>query len=247
MKKLIIANWKCNPETFKESVKILESLKKALSTNNKTIICPPNIFLRELISQYGGDFLFGAQNCYSEQKGAYTGEISPNMLTNSGVKYVILGHSERRSIFKEGDKEINMKIKKVLEETKLIPILCIGENRGERENSQTHEVIYRQLNECLKGVSAEQAKKIIVAYEPLWAIGTGIHADEEQIVDAKIHISSILCDIYAKEIVSKINIIYGGSVNSNSIEMIVNKCLMDGVLVGGASLDPVEFSKISAC
>ena len=115
MKKLIIANWKCNPETFKKSIKILESLKKLISTKNKTIICPPDIFLRELISQYGGDFLFGAQNCYSEQKGAYTGEISPNMLTNSGVKYVILGHSERRSIFKEGDKEINMKIKKVLE------------------------------------------------------------------------------------------------------------------------------------
>jgi triosephosphate isomerase len=244
MKKIIIANWKCNPSSMKESEKIASSVKKGLNTKNSIVICPPNIFLQPLIASFGHDFLFGIQNCYYEQNGPYTGEISPKMAKASGAKYAILGHSERRALFGENDESINKKIISVLENN-MIPILCIGENRGEREKGDTFKVISKQLIACLDKIPMDRAKKIIVAYEPIWAIGTGIHASEEKIIDAKSSILKILCDIYGNDIATKTKIIYGGSVNSKNIGMILGTCSMDGVLVGGASLDPKEFIVIA--
>lgn len=244
MKKIIIANWKCNPVSLKEAEKISSSVKKGLDTKNSVIICPPNIFLQPLIASFGSDFSFGVQNCYCEEKGAYTGEISPKMAKSSGVKYVILGHSERRCLFGETDELINRKLVSVLD-ANMTPVLCIGENRGEREKGDTFKVISRQLIACLDKIPAERAKKIMIAYEPIWAIGTGIYANEEKIIDAKNNILKILCDIYGSDFISKIKIIYGGSVNSKNIDMILSTCSMDGVLVGGASLNPKEFITIA--
>ncbi|MDD4409834.1 MAG: triose-phosphate isomerase [Candidatus Pacebacteria bacterium] len=241
MKKLIIANWKCNPEKIIEGMKILNSLKGLVDGKNKVVICPPSVFLGQFLADFGQDFTFGVQNCYFEQKGAYTGEISPKMIQSIGAKYVIIGHSERRSIFKENDDEINKKLSLILNETNLIPVLCIGENREEREAEKTYQVIARQLMNCLDNIPKEKLNKIVIAYEPVWAIGTGIYATEDKIIDARNSIVKILCDIYDKSIENKINIIYGGSVNKENIDMVINGCKMDGVLVGGASLKPKDF------
>jgi triosephosphate isomerase len=245
MKKLIIANWKCNPEKMSEGEKILKALKTSINTKNQVIICPPSIFLSHFLASFRDDFTFGAQNCYFEEKGAYTGEISPKMIESIGGKYVILGHSERRNIFDENDDAINKKLRKVLETTKLIPILCIGENREERMSEKTFSVLGMQLANCLDKIPKDKLGKIIIAYEPIWAIGTGIYATEDKISEAKTNIFKILCDIYNKELAKTVKIVYGGSVDSKNIDMIVNKADMDGVLVGGASLKPKEFSLIA--
>lgn len=245
MKKLIIANWKCNPEKIKEGEKILRLLKNLTESKNQIVFCPPTIFLSHFLASFGSDFVFGVQNCYFEEKGAYTGEISPKMIEDVGAKYVIVGHSERRNIFDENDDQINKKLIKILETTKLTPILCIGENGEERANEKTFSVLGMQLNNCLNKIPKDKIKRIVIAYEPVWAIGTGIYATEDKISEAKLSIVKLLCDIYNEEIAKKVRIIYGGSVNPENIDMIVNKANMDGVLVGGSSLKPKEFSIIA--
>ncbi|MCK9393485.1 MAG: triose-phosphate isomerase [Candidatus Paceibacterota bacterium] len=241
-KKIIIANWKCNPISTKEGEKILFSLKESIKTENEVIICPPSVFLSHFLTLFSGIYSFGGQDCFFEEKGAYTGEISPKMLQSIGCKYVIVGHSERRTIFNETDKTINLKINRILNSTKLIPILCIGENREEREKNKTFAILKEQIKNALKGVAIGKAKKIIIAYEPIWAIGTGVYAEEKQIEEAKDYIAKILCDIYGSK-TSKI--IYGGSVDSKNIKQILGTTDMDGVLVGGSSLKPKEFSAIA--
>ncbi|MDD5639338.1 MAG: triose-phosphate isomerase [Candidatus Pacebacteria bacterium] len=247
MKKIIIANWKCNPIKVKEGEQILLSLKKTINTENKVIICPPSLFLSPFLSLFSDIFSFGGQDCFFEEKGAYTGEISPKMLQDIGCKYVIIGHSERRALFSETDKSINQKISKILNSTKLTPILCIGENREERAKNKTYSILERQITSALNNISIEKAKKIIIAYEPVWAIGTGVYATKEEIKEAKNNIVKILCDIYKKLPPNKIKIIYGGSVDLKNIAFILNKndADMDGVLVGGVSLKPKDFSLIA--
>jgi len=244
-KKFIIANWKCNPIRTKEGEKILSSLKKTIKTENKVIICPPSVFLSHFLSLFSDVFLFGGQDCYFKENGAYTGEISPKMLQDIGCKYVIIGHSERRSLLGESDQDINLKIKEVINSTKITPVLCIGENREEREKNKTFTILEKQLKIALQNIPNEKLNKIIIAYEPIWAIGTGIYAEEKQIKEAKEYIVKILCDIYNPSSASKIKIIYGGSVNPQNISSILGNANMDGVLVGGASLKPKEFSIIA--
>lgn len=243
--KIIIANWKCNPIKVKEGEKILTSLKKTIKTNNKIIICPPTIFLSQFYSLFSPLFAFGAQNLFYKEKGAYTGEISPKMAQDIGCKYAIIGHSERRVIFKETDQEINQKLIEITNTTKIIPILCIGENGEERRKNKTNNIIKKQLESALKDIKEKHVKKIIIAYEPIWAIGTGIVASEKEIKQAKESIVKILCDIYGDNSGSKIKIVYGGSVGLSNISSILGSADMDGVLVGGASLRPKEFSIIA--
>lgn len=236
MKPLIIANWKANPKTKEEAEELLDKVISGISDEN-VVVCPPSLYLSSLIND---KVSFGAQNCFAKE-GAFTGENSISMLEDLGVKYVILGHSERRNIFKETNEEINSKLIKVLE-SKITPILCIGENREEREEGKTIEVLSEQLETCLNNVS--NPERIIIAYEPVWAIGTGNFADPKDIEEVRAFIKEFLTKKFSQEIADKIKIIYGGSVDSGNVHSYIAEAQMDGVLVGGASLKADEFLKL---
>ena len=218
MKSLIIANWKCNPSTLAEAKELFNKVKKT-----DAIICAPFIYLPGLKAKN-----LCAQNCFWEEKGPYTGEISPKMLKDLGVEYVIIGHSERRNCFKETDEIVNKKLKAVLN-AELIPILCIGEKKGEDAN----QVIENQLKCDLDGISEEEQEKIIVAYEPVWAIGTGDFCEPVKAVETLKFIKSKV----------KNKVLYGGSVTSKISKDYIDTGF-DGLLVGGASLKADEFINI---
>jgi len=243
MKPLIVANWKCNPLTLKEGEELVEELEKGIDGFNsvEVVICPPFVFLPFLIQR--SDLSFGAQNCFSEDKGPFTGEISVNMLEEIGVKYIIIGHSERRNTFKETNEDINLKLLRVLNSS-VTPILCIGEKREERENGKTFDVLTEQLEKCLLGVSKENAGKIVLSYEPVWAIGTGKSASVSDIGEVRVFIREFLSNKFGKENCEKIRILYGGSVDSNNIHSFITEARMNGALVGGASLKANEFLKL---
>ncbi|MFZ3057862.1 MAG: triose-phosphate isomerase [Minisyncoccales bacterium] len=236
MKPLIVANWKCNPKSLAEAKELLEKVINGVN-DEEVIICPPSVFLNSLIND---KIPFGAQNCF-EKEGAFTGENSVSMFEDLGVKYVILGHSERRNIFKETNEEINSKLIKVLE-SKIIPILCIGEKGEERGEGKTFEVLSEQLDVCLNNISAPE--KIILAYEPVWAIGTGKFAEVSDIKEIRSFIQDFLIKKFDKETAEKIRILYGGSVDSSNVHSYITEAKMDGVLVGGASLKADEFLKL---
>lgn len=215
MNSLIIANWKCNPATLKEAQELFSDIKEEIK-NKDVVICPPSIFLSSLICE---GIKFGAQNCFWEDKGAYTGEISPQMIRSVGCEYVIIGHSERRKIFNESNNDIKNKIKKA-QEAGLIPIVCIGESRGQN----TLELIKHQIKEI--------DKDVILAYEPLWAIGTGESASLEKVKEVR-------------DFLRDRKVLYGGSVNSQNAKDYLE--ITDGLLIGGASLNSGEFLKIILC
>ncbi|MCX6729914.1 MAG: triose-phosphate isomerase [Candidatus Portnoybacteria bacterium] len=225
MKKIIIANWKMNPSTAEEAKKLFGSIKKTIKTtkNAEVLIAAPFVwwpFLKKA--------KLCAQNCFWEEKGPYTGEISPKMIKDMGTEYVIVGHSERRNCFNETDEIINKKLKSALN-VGLVPVLCVGEKKG--ENAET--VIENQLKIDLEGISESETNKIIVAYEPVWAIGTGDFCEQNQAGET------------LKFIKNKINnkIIYGGSVNGENSKGYIDVGF-DGLLPGGASLKADEFIKI---
>ena len=217
MKKIIIGNFKMNPSSKKKVSDLFKAFD--IKTKNLVILCPPFCFLEK-----GENYILGAQNCFLKNEGAYTGEVSPKMLKDLGCKYVILGHSERREYQKENNEEINKKIKICLE-NKLKPVLCIGEKLGENKE----EVLKNQLKECLKGIKGS----VIIAYEPIWAIGTGKTCKNEDILDSY---------NFIKKIVKESSVLYGGSVNSKNAKQILS--ITDGVLVGGASINKKEFLNI---
>jgi len=224
MKPLIIANWKCNPATKKEAEQLFKDIFKVIKKTKKVevLIAPPFVWLPFLKKAK-----LCAQNCFWEEKGPYTGEVSPKMLQDIGIEYVIIGHSERRNHFNETDEMINKKLKSALS-VGLIPILCVGEKKG--ENAET--VIENQLNKDLEGISEEEKNKIIVAYEPVWAIGTG---DSCESCDAE-RVLKFIKKQY------KNRILYGGSVDSKIINNYLN-IGYEGALVGGVSLKAEEFVK----
>lgn len=239
MKKLIVANWKMNPPTFKEMNFLSLSLKKFLRKNSQIlkkidiVVCPPFLYLPYLKTLEKFKVSLGAQNCYCEEKGAFTGEISPRMLKDFGVKYVILGHSERRNLFQEDDRLINKKIKKALEIKEKV-IFCLGEKEKERIEGKTFQVVEHQIKEGLKEISSFQLAKVIFAYEPVWAIGTGRACgikEAKEVLD------------YLKKQFPKNPVLYGGSVNSKNAKSYV-EVGFDGLLIGGASLLMEEFSQI---
>jgi len=236
MKTLIIANWKLNPSTQKEAKKLFELVKNGIkkAKNVEVIICPPFVYLALLKG-----LTLGAQNVFYKEKGAFTGEVSPLMLKDLGVKYVIIGHLEARKYFNETDEIINKKIKSVLL-VRLKPIFCVGEN--EREEKQN--TLEKQITEGLKNISINQAKNIIIAYEPVFAIGTGRNCSIDETMNSILFIKKIISNLYNRELANKIKILYGGSVNSKNSGLYLREAGINGLLVGGASLDANDFIKI---
>jgi len=239
MSKIIIANWKMNPLSLSDANKIISKIitKKA---NAKIIICPPFIWLNDLIKKYK-QIDFGGQNCFWEEKGAYTGEISAKMLKNIGCKYVILGHSERKKYFNEDYIIVNKKLKSALKAGLKI-ILCIGENEKNSENK--YEEIKNQIKTAFHKISKKDISKIIIAYEPVWAIGTGNNDTPANAVSTAILIKKFLVKIYGYQIFEDIKVLYGGSINSKNAKEFLKEKEIFGLLIGGASLDSNEFLKI---
>jgi triosephosphate isomerase len=244
MKLLIVANWKMNPSTLKGAKLLFNSVKKKLKSikNVEVVICPPFIYLSILRSRMK-NLKLGAQNMFYEIKGAYTGEISPVQLSDLGCKYVIVGHSEREKYFAETDKTANRKIKAAIR-AKLDPIFCIGESREEREKGQTSSVLKSQIEKGLKKISQKHIKRITIAYEPTWAIGTGNPCDIEEAQKMRLLIRKIMARKYSLSAIKGLKILYGGSVNSKNALGYIKEAGLQGFVVGGASLDPEEFVKI---
>jgi len=227
-----------------ESLKFVERLKalsKDFNADVDVLICPPFVALYSVKQSLNGSSIkLGAQNMHFEDHGAYTGEISPSMLKNMGVDYVIVGHSERRQYFNETDETVNKKLKSALKYN-LNPILCVGETLEQRENGIEEETVKNQVNKAFADISKQDAEKIIVAYEPIWAIGTGRIATSEQANEMAAFIRTSISDIYDSELSEKIIIQYGGSVKANNANEILSQSDIDGALVGGASLKECEF------
>lgn len=244
-KKIIIGNWKMN-KTIEESLNLVEELNQELKNENEIdiVICPPFISLSEVKKKLENSSMeLGAQNIFWEETGAYTGEISPIMLKNIGCKYVIIGHSERRMYFNETNEMINKKIKAALKQD-IIPIMCVGEKLEQRQNNETFAVIEKQLEQGLLNIELEDLVKIIIAYEPVWAIGTGVVATTEQAQEVHSFIREKLAKIANPFIADTIRIQYGGSVTPENIQELIKQKDIDGALVGGASLKSVSFISI---
>ncbi len=247
MRRTIIAgNWKMNNDV-EESLKLAESLKKLSKDFDKNVdvlICPVFTSLYAVKEALNGSGIkIGAQNMHFEEKGAYTGEISPIMLKNMGIEYVIIGHSERRQYFNETDETVNKKLKSALKYG-IIPILCVGETLEQRESKIEKETVKNQVVKAFENIEPSDAVKIIVAYEPIWAIGTGKNATNEQVNEMASFIRKCISEIYDRELSEKVIIQYGGSVKAGNAKEILSQPDIDGALVGGASLKADEFLKI---
>jgi len=243
-KKVIAGNWKMNmlPNEAIEFIDQFAPLVK--DTENEVILCVPytDLFYALLTAQ-NTNIKIGAQNMHFEEKGAYTGEVSGKMLKSIGVEYVIIGHSERRQYFNETDETVNKKIKAAFA-NELKPIVCVGETLEQREAGKAVEVITKQTELALEGLDNEQVTSTIIAYEPIWAIGTGKTATKEDANDAIKAIRDKICQIYGQNVAERVIIQYGGSVKSANAKELFEMSDIDGGLVGGASLKPEEFSKI---
>ena len=242
-KKIIAGNWKMNM-TPSEAVKLVEELKPLVNNPDVDVVyCVPAIDIIPVVEAVkGSNVEVGAENVYFEEKGAFTGEISTAMLKDAGVKYVIIGHSERRDNFKEDDALLNKKVKKVIE-AGLTPILCCGETLEQRETGVTMDFIRLQIKSDLVGVSADQVKNMVIAYEPIWAIGTGKTATTEQAEEVCKGIRDCIAEIYDAATAEAVRIQYGGSVNAGNAAELFAQPDIDGGLVGGASLQ-ADFGKI---
>lgn len=242
-KKIIAGNWKMNM-TPSEAVELVNTLKPLVATEDADVVfCVPAIDIIPVMeAAKGSNIQVGAENMYFEEKGAYTGEISPNMLTDVGVKYVILGHSERREYFAETSETVNKKMLKAFEHG-LTPIMCCGETLTQREQGVTMDFIRQQVKVGFLGVTAEQAKTAVIAYEPIWAIGTGKTATTEQAQEVCGEIRKCIAEIYDEATAEAIRIQYGGSVNAATAPELFAQPDIDGGLVGGAALKP-DFGKI---
>ncbi len=243
-KKVIAGNWKMNMLP-NEAIKFIEDLTPLVKdTENEVILCVPytDLFYALLTAQ-GTNIKIGAQNMHFEESGAYTGEISAKMLKSINVEYVIIGHSERRQYFNETDETVNKKIKAAFANG-LKPIVCVGETLEEREAGKTAEIITKQTELALEGLTNEQVESTIIAYEPIWAIGTGKTATSEDANNSVKEIRKKIEEIYGQETASRVIIQYGGSVKSSNAKELFEMSDIDGGLVGGASLKADEFSKI---
>jgi triosephosphate isomerase (TIM) len=244
-KKLIAANWKMykNPAQTKEFFREF-LLLVTKHDRDEIVVCPPYIDLHAAIeSAKGSQVAVGAQNVYWKTEGAFTGEISPTMLVAVGCTHVIIGHSERRQYFGETDDTVNLKLKAALEHG-LTPIVCVGEVLEEREAGLTEDVLRRQCMRAFSTLSAKKAAKLVVAYEPVWAIGTGKTATPEMASDAHVLIRGEAAKVFGDEFGAGLRILYGGSVKPENAKALMSEPEIDGALVGGASLDPKSFAAI---
>ena len=242
-RKIIAGNWKMNM-TPKQAVALIETLKPLVASDEADVVfCVPAIdIIPALEAVKGTNIAIGAENMYFEEKGAYTGEIAPNMLTEVGVKYVILGHSERREYFAETNETVNKKVLKAFEHG-LTPIICCGESLEQREQGITIDWIRQQIKIAFLNVTADQAKTAVIAYEPIWAIGTGKTATSDQAEEVCCAIRACIRELYDDATAEAIRIQYGGSVNAGNAAELFAKPDIDGGLVGGASLKE-DFGKI---
>lgn len=245
LKPLIIGNWKMNPATEARAEKIIVDIQKGLkgrSGASEIVVAPPVIFLTELQQLSGSQKLtFAAQDVSVLESGAYTGEIGVSMLRSVGVKCVIVGHSERRELG-DTDDIVKAKLARVID-NKLTAILCVGERERDRSGDYFN-TIENQLTHALADIKVADLKHVVIAYEPIWAIGTGVNATPEQAQEMRLFIQKVLADIYGRAGAEGVKIIYGGSVNSNNVEDLLKVAQMDGFLVGGASLEAKEFVSI---
>ena len=242
---LIAGNWKMF-KTCSEAVEAAGQLVKLVAmTSDIDVMIAPQFTALAPVSDVvrGSRVSLGAQNLFWETEGAYTGEISPVMLVSVGCKYVIIGHSERRQYFDETDETVNKKIKAAIKND-LVPVLCVGESEKERESKETFSVLDKQVKKGIEGFSSDDLETLVIAYEPVWAIGTGKTATTDQAQEAHQFLRSVLEKSFGNMLAKSIRILYGGSVKSNNIAELMAMPDIDGALVGGASLDPETFSKI---
>jgi triosephosphate isomerase (TIM) len=246
MRKPIIAgNWKMH-KTLPEAKKFIEDVNGLVPSNDKveSVVCAPALFLGQLVeAAKNHDLKIGAQNMHFEESGAFTGEISPKALEDIGVNYVIIGHSERREMFNETDETVN---KKTLAAFKynLTPIVCCGETLEQRENGETNELVASQVTKALEGLTEDQLKQTVIAYEPIWAIGTGKSSTAEDANETCGHIRKVLAERFSTEVAEAIRIQYGGSVKPGNIKEYMAQSDIDGALVGGASLETDSFLQL---
>jgi len=242
-KKIIAGNWKMN-FTPKEAEAFINGIKDKINSNKSDVVfCVPFLDIPTALSLLKGtNISVGAQNMYFADKGAYTGEVSAPMLAEMGIKYVIIGHSERREYFGETDTDVNKKVLKALEYN-LIPIVCVGESLEQRKQGITIELVRQQIKIALQDITQDQAKTIVIAYEPIWAIGTGETATNDQAEEVCAAIRMVLSEIYDEKTAEAIRIQYGGSVNAENATDLFAMPNIDGGLVGGASIKP-DFEKV---
>lgn len=243
MRKPIIAgNWKMN-KTIKEGLEFIDGVKGKTEGDVEVLICAPFTLLKDLKeATKGTNIKIGAQNMHFEEKGAFTGEISPLMLKELDMDYVVIGHSERRQYFNETDETVNKKVLKALE-VGIDPILCVGETLEEREAGNTKDVCKVQVEKALENVSKEDLAKVVIAYEPVWAIGTGKTATSEDANDVIAYIREVVANLYG-ELANEVRIQYGGSVKPSNVAEIMNQSDIDGALVGGASLEANDYVEL---
>lgn len=246
MRKILAAgNWKMN-KTTSEAVSFINELKtKTEGAKNEVLVCPNFLALSDVVkAAKGSNILVGSQNIYFEDKGAYTGEVAADMLVDAGVSYVIIGHSERREYFGETDYTVN---KKAIQAIKfgLKPIICCGESLAQREDGITFDLIRQQVKIAFKNIGGADAKKCVIAYEPIWAIGTGKTATKEQANEVCADIRKCIEAIYDKETAEELRILYGGSVTAQTAAELFSMSDIDGGLVGGASLKADDFAIIA--
>ncbi|MBA9026812.1 MULTISPECIES: triose-phosphate isomerase [Bacillaceae] len=246
MRKPIIAgNWKMN-KTLSEAKSFIEEVKSLVPSSDKmdSVVCAPALFLDQLVTAAKGtEVKIGAQNMHFEDNGAFTGEISPVALSDIGVNYVVIGHSERREMFNETDETVNKKALAAFKHN-LVPIVCCGETLEERESGQTNDLVGKQIEKALEGLTEEQVQNMVIAYEPIWAIGTGKSSTAEDANEVCAHIRSVVASQFSKATSEAVRIQYGGSVKPENIKEYMAQSDIDGALVGGASLEPQSFLQL---
>lgn len=247
--KLIVGNLKMNLLTVAERDRYLESLKKELKGKNlsdcEIVVCPPSLHLESFVGKVeNSDFAVGAQNIFWEDRGSFTGEISAPMVKNIGAQYVIIGHSERRKYFDETNEVVKVKISSALS-AGLVPVCCVGETLEDRHGGKTADVIISQIHEGLADVPVSKIASVVIAYEPVWAVGSDVIPTSDEIMEVRILIKKIFADTFGQPVAEKMKILYGGSVKAATAKQTCVDSGMDGVLVGRESLIPMEFIKIA--
>lgn len=243
--KIVAANWKMN-KTLPEAIELVQAITFGLSKNAvscKVVLAPPYIYLERLVNEVQNIAFVSAQNCSNQTKGAFTGEVSTQMLASLGVQYCIVGHSERRAIYGEGNEVLKEKLQRCYEQN-ITPVFCIGELLEERNSNSHFEVVAKQLQSTLFTYTATEAAKTVLAYEPVWAIGTGLTATPEQAQEMHGHIRSLVATKFGAEVAENITILYGGSCNAQNAAGLFVQPDIDGGLIGGAALIADDFLKI---
>ena len=244
-KQVIAGNWKMN-KNHREAEDFIQTAKNEVPSFDQveSIVCAPSPFLQKLVEETEGTSLkIGAQNMHFEESGAFTGEVSPVMLKELGVSYVVLGHSERRTIFNETDEDVNKKVHAAFKHG-LTPIICVGESLEQREANETMNVVESQVKKALDGLTNEQSAQTIIAYEPIWAIGTGRTATSEQANEVCTHIRNVISEFVNADAAEAVRLQYGGSVKPANVDELLSQSDIDGALVGGASLEADSFLKL---